>query len=232
MTITNSHDLFYRNADEARSLTFHRHNDPASAICGQQYNHQRQRIMHPVTMRLWKLNSGSRIKQIFVRIQERIDEQHYTIMNVGGADERPSYSYTIGLKHLIGRELLLSGVSGDIANSIIHQLAEDAKAGTPLEMATLDGITPPRFSIKDVPMVSEHTALSLWNHHFTTIEDNDILTAVMLADKENILPGEDGYDHDFVQLYMNVQESDFTLSSQEDKDALDETIYDHYRASE
>lgn len=156
-------------------------------------------------------------EQLCVSIERQMDEhiRHFGwgVMGVfDDSDPGPTHAYTVGLVLSHGFELAANAViSIKVIQPLLNELGMRIKKGHPWRegfssdsfTVTVDGITYPlRVGVRKVSKtaVEEVTPFA-----FRRAETFDVYQLI-LADKRNILPTEDGYDVNFKQtLWPAVQ---------------------------
>lgn len=151
-----------------------------------------------VPYNLKKMNNG---------IRDKIAAGQYTCMSVGPGENNssPGFAYSIGLSVVsdIKAEIVVAGHT-ECSNVIIDEahgiLLNNPHANGVHE---LKSITPNRIRIVKIQDVETFTL-----EHFARIDQwldskPETLYLVQLADKNNVLPGEYGYDVSYLQLKLN-----------------------------
>lgn len=147
-------------------------------------------------------------KQLGVQMDRRIEDGEWTVMAVGGSEDELPFAYSIGASTPAKSfEVMCSGVGGETAQALINAAVRTLRE-IPVDQLVLAfrvGNDPMRFKVLEKPLkvaVDEHAHLV--KHHVQPgIVDQGVMYVLVLADKNNRLPGEDDYDVDFVQIYMD-----------------------------
>lgn len=143
---------------------------------------------------------------IFRSIVDKQRQQHintfgFTMQGVNGGSETPwkSYTYTIGLSAKVGYELVIVN-GGSQGPNLLSRFANEAIAGT----IALDSVVEcDEFRIADNPARVTIQSISLDSYTakgcMGKVGKVTDIKQIFLADKNNILPSEEGYDVGYVQ---------------------------------
>lgn len=138
--------------------------------------------------------------------EERLKKNEHTVVSVFTDEHGPSFAYTVGLLTETGQELFCSGLNLDTMGIILNQAAAQLRKTPELTelstslMVRLRTGEAGRIGIKRVSLQDavESYCLDVAKHF--TVEPHHKLLVLLFPDKENLLPGESGYDAAFDQL--------------------------------
>ncbi len=149
------------------------------------------------------------MKKLSASTQQLIDDGYWRGINVFGDAEKPPFSYSVGMHNTLGIELFISGIGGNTPCSIINNIGDYLKEhlDTPPEninehvchAITLADKRQGRYRLKEVSLdtMLEKYMIQLKPHLGDKLPKVYIIE---LPDKNNILPGEEGYDESFKQI--------------------------------
>lgn len=150
------------------------------------------------------------LQKLNEQITQRIDDGEFTYINVDRDGETPAFTYTVGGIPLIGAELLYVGeVPFNPPASIVNQAFDTLKDIEELTsdlgpVGTLVVSGDVRYRITSHPLHQNvGKFLKMVPTHFPDYPQDTPVYVIELADSNNLLPGEEGYDATFVQ-YSHV----------------------------
>lgn len=140
--------------------------------------------------------------------KEHISRVGWSLMQVGAGRKDPGYTYSVGLSAKVGYEFIVIGGGnhgGPIINEICTRLVDNGDSLDDIE--TLDCIKMKdkeggvRVGFIDVDMDS-HDA----NGVMARVSDIPVISIkkILIADKNGLLPGEEGYDEGMVQTLTGI----------------------------
>lgn len=130
------------------------------------------------------------------QVREHIDEFGQHVVGVLSEGTDPGFTYTVGLLPHVGYELIVYGLPHTVAMPILNDIGQHLRSGEPLDLETPDS----RFTnlpVKFVtcgPRAQEVNAVA--RRHFDA--DDVPMVQVVLSDREGKLPGDAGFDHDYM----------------------------------
>lgn len=136
---------------------------------------------------------------------DRIKKEGWCVMAIGGGEEQPPFSYTIGVFNKIGCEVMCSGLDpdtmGHILNTAVEQLLfnpELEKFSEPVARFT-DG-TDLDVRIKRVPLgpIVEERAYRI--KRFMPGYEEGTMVILVFPDKNGLFPEDESYDPEFKQI--------------------------------
>lgn len=151
------------------------------------------------------------VKRIGAKTKNLIDEGKWMIQCVGGGDGQPPFAYTVGMQHINGFELFASGITptvlGGFLNAVGGYLKENPNVLpedlTERELGLFDitGGHNGRYRLMDV------SNTSVYSDHMYACKEHvggkrPKVYALVLPDKDNRLPDEEGYDGSFIQIHV------------------------------
>lgn len=143
------------------------------------------------------------LRQFTNRQKEHIRLVGHSVIGVGSDDVSPAYSYSVGLTNTLGYELITAGVStGEVINEVAELLKNDSVKVN--EVFTLDSFTvigkgPLKVKVVDRDYNDDYKSLVFSKIPTVTIT---AIKQILLGDKNNILPDEEGYDTNFNQVLV------------------------------
>ena len=140
--------------------------------------------------------------------KERMEKNGYTVTVVGG--ERAT-AYTVGLSVSEGYELVTqSNIAGKVLGIVINAVVGELRDSGFEENLTLKTFninnTEARcklVEVKDVEWLGENITYGMFNSDWLETKPTKVYQ-VLLGDKNNILPGENGYDVSFEQTLVGI----------------------------
>lgn len=142
------------------------------------------------------------VQRLTSGITDRIVDDKWTVMYVGAGDDEPAFAYTIGLVNLIGKELMVSGIPYKTAGIILNSVAQQLIDGVDINQLDIM-VTPKEHRIVHVSLKQACEEMPLTIKHYCRVKEEDQLMVIVLADKNGLLPGDEGYDETFDQYYMD-----------------------------
>lgn len=139
---------------------------------------------------------------------ERMEKHGYTVTMVTG--ERPT-AYTVGLSVSEGYELVTqSNIHGKVAGVVINAVVDELRKSGFSENFTLKNFninnTEARcrlVEIEDLEWLGTQVTFGMFNPEWLKVKPTKVYQ-VLLGDKNNILPDEDGYDTSFDQTLTAI----------------------------
>jgi len=138
-----------------------------------------------------------------------LSEGKWVVMGIFGDETVQGYAYTVGLTNRCHVELFCSGIShnhmGVILNTLgerlidFPELALDDPYFTEGLFSLADG-TPGRTRLQRVPLQSAANNYAYAVNTHIDVKEEHGMIVVIFPDENNILPGEEGYNQDFVQI--------------------------------
>lgn len=142
-----------------------------------------------------------KVKDYYQEIQKVIDQVGYAIQGVFPNEEGICVCYTIGLAPLLGAECIVAGQISlqtlyQTLRSNIDELIKDKEQLSEKEFVGGTLLNGEDLRCKYVDVSNKHHL-----KNFMTVRVNEVnkVFQMYLADKNNILPDEDGYDISFDQ---------------------------------
>lgn len=135
-------------------------------------------------------------------IDGAIGAQGYAVKPVFGGDDSPSFAYSVGLTGTVGFELIsMAGMDHQLNAYMVNAYAELAKAGEVIEqertdLVELSSVPGQGLRTKCVPV--DATA-AMETHVCDARGEVERVYQVLVADKYNRFPDEEGYDQAFLQ---------------------------------
>ncbi|MFK3607868.1 hypothetical protein PVE_R2G0549 [Pseudomonas veronii 1YdBTEX2] len=135
-------------------------------------------------------------------IDRVIQEQGYAVKPVFGGDDSPSFAYSVGLTGTVGFELVsMAGMDHELNAYMVNAYSELAKAGELIENERSDLV-----ELSSVPgqglrtkCVQVDAAVAMAEHVCDVRGEVKRIYQVLIADKHNLFPGEEGYEEAFLQ---------------------------------
>lgn len=139
-------------------------------------------------------------------VKKKIEAGEVQIIFVEGGETTPPFTYTVGALPLIGGEVLfMAPLGGQVLAGVVHRVVTQFQEHGESEHVGAIGTVNEsdeelRYRILRKSLV-DHTAELLTNatKHFPDHDVEAPLWVVEIGDKNNRLPGEDGYDEDLPQ---------------------------------
>ena len=136
------------------------------------------------------------------QIDGAIGAQGYAVKSIFGGDDSPSFAYSVGLTGTVGFELIsMAGMDHQLNAYMVNAYAELAKAGEVIEEERTDLVelssTPGQgLRTKCVPV---NVSAAMETHVCDVRGEVERIYQVLVADKHNLLPDEEGYEQAFLQ---------------------------------
>lgn len=147
-------------------------------------------------------------KRLYLQMQDRIAQGHWTVQGVGGDASSPSFAYTVGLSVHCGVEAFCSGLDLQTMGGLLNTLAEILKVNP---QAGVEDLPEPLITLVDGQVGRirlERISLAQACHTHTyavrgvrdNIHEEEQLVVLVFPDENNRLPGEEGYNQAFKQI--------------------------------
>lgn len=167
------------------------------------------------------INDGLKNERIMDAVKEVIAEYGFAIQGVfHPGTVKPSYLYTVGLTDTLGAEVIVVAEADIMAlHPLINSAVQQAIANDDSEFmqeygvgTLIDGVTPMK---ADFVEVTNHPAIP----HLVVQRVGDVkrVFQLSLADENNLLPGEEGYNEEWVQDLEAALPDDVKLPTQEEQ---------------
>lgn len=149
------------------------------------------------------------MERLWNQTTARIENGGWTIQGV--YDAEPPFAYTIGLSQQSTYELIASGIDVRTLADLLNTLGEHLKSNPDTKIEDIRPETLPLFTINNGEQgryrIVDVTSRQLFEDYmcqldcYVEITPELTVLALILPDANNKLPGEEGYDENFVQLF-------------------------------
>ncbi|WP_439126216.1 MAG: DUF4262 domain-containing protein (plasmid) [Pseudomonas rhizophila] len=147
------------------------------------------------------------------QIDGAIGAQGYAVKSVFAGDDSPSFAYSVGLTGTVGFELIsMAGMDHQLNAYMVSEYAELAKAGEVIEdersdLVELSSLPGHGLRTKCVPV---NASAAMETHICEVRGEVERVYQILVADKHNLFPDEEGYEQAFLQPCLPAPENPAT----------------------